>query len=343
MKPRFVELVPYRLPLSAPVRVGSLLLTERSGVLVRIESERGAVGWGDAAPLPGMSGESLAIAEEEVRRLGAACTTRRFPSADALHAWAASFTAVSSARFAIEAAIAEAAATEAGHSVGAWLLGVSAAWCEVNALIDGPPETWVERAKACAAAGFSCVKFKVGRLPLVLELKGLREVAAAAPGLRFRLDANRAWRGLAARAFAEELAGIPVEYLEEPFSDGMIPRYWPAHMAIAWDEALRGDGALPAASPMVKAWVVKPTLVGGLARSVRLAADAKARGCAVVFSSSYESGVGVRMLAELGAASGCAAGLDTYRALAEDVLEPRLEIERGGVDLQVARQSVVKR
>src|SRR5690606_14646455 len=42
---------PYRLPLREPVTLGRVRIEEREGVLLRLEAEGGAVGWGDAAPL----------------------------------------------------------------------------------------------------------------------------------------------------------------------------------------------------------------------------------------------------------------------------------------------------
>jgi hypothetical protein len=52
-----------------------------------------------------------------------------------------------------------------------------------------------------------------------------------------------------------------------------------------------------------------------------------------VISAAFESGIGIRAMALLASEMGLvdtAMGLDTYRWLAEDVLEPRIRLERGG-------------
>ena len=55
-----------------------------------------------------------------------------------------------------------------------------------------------------------------------------------------------------------------------------------------------------------------------------------------VISSSFESGVGMVALAALASATGrgrVPAGLDTYRTLAADVLQPRLPLDASEVDM----------
>ncbi len=335
---------PYRLALAEPIRVGGIDLHAREGALVRAVSERGATGWGDCAPLPGFSRESLWGALKEIDAVSAyvgSCEIRTF---DDLAACSRTVEGLSSsARFALESAVACAAAEEAGETAGQWLLGASADRCEVNALATGAPDTWAEAARRAAAERYRVLKIKIGRSSLAREVESLTEAAAAAPGLRFRLDANRSWSVVAALAFAREVERLPVEYIEEPFAGAFAPPSdWPARPGLARDESLWEIADPPDPQPPVVAWVLKPTLVGGLVRAIGLALRARRAGCAAVWSAAYESGVGIRMLAELGGALGGAAGIDTLRALEEDVLAPRIEIASGALDLRAARGSVVK-
>ncbi|MBM3856214.1 MAG: o-succinylbenzoate synthase, partial [Verrucomicrobia bacterium] len=48
----------YRLPFHAPVRTAHGVWMQREGLLVRREDERGAVGYGEAAPLPDFGTET---------------------------------------------------------------------------------------------------------------------------------------------------------------------------------------------------------------------------------------------------------------------------------------------
>lgn len=318
----------YALPLREPIVVRGNSLTRREGVLVRAELPSGAAGWGDAAPLPGFRPETLS---QVIREL------------DALEAGMCEPAACSSSvRFAVESALADAEAAARGTSLGEFLLGQTAGSCAVNALIAEPIEKWADAAARCAAEGFSVAKVKVGREAWRREAAALRDAAAAAPALRWRLDANRAWSMDEALPFARAIAGLPVDYIEEPFREQEpLPSEWPESVGMAWDETLQGGGAIPEPCRGVKAFVIKPTLCGGLDRSLALAKTARARGVTPVFSSAYESGVGVRILAELGAACGSVAGLDIYRALDADVLIPPLRFAAGALDLAAARRSEV--
>ncbi len=85
------------------------------------------------------------------------------------------------------------------------------------------------------------------------------------------------------------------------------------------------------------AFVLKPTLLGGISRTLRMAERALRLGVTPVVSSAYESGVGTAALVALAAGIGdrpVPAGLDTYRAMAEDVLETPLNLPAPEVDVR---------
>jgi O-succinylbenzoate synthase len=86
-----------------------------------------------------------------------------------------------------------------------------------------------------------------------------------------------------------------------------------------------------------RAVVLKPTLLGGISRSLRFASEAKALGIKVVVSSAYESGVGTGALVALAAMVGDEpVGLDTYRRLADDVIEVPLDLPAPVIDVRRA-------
>jgi O-succinylbenzoate synthase len=85
-----------------------------------------------------------------------------------------------------------------------------------------------------------------------------------------------------------------------------------------------------------RAVVLKPTLLGGISRTLRMAEHALRLGMTPVLSSAYESGVGTTALVALAAGIGerpIPAGLDTYRVLAEDVLDAPLALLAPHVDV----------
>jgi hypothetical protein len=74
--------------------------------------------------------------------------------------------------------------------------------------------------------------------------------------------------------------------------------------------------------------VLKPTILGGMEVSARLAAEASAVGKCVVLTSAFESGVALAHVAMLAAVVGGAStahGLSTFERLQSDVLHPSFE------------------
>jgi O-succinylbenzoate synthase len=136
------------------------------------------------------------------------------------------------------------------------------------------------------------------------------------------------------------LRGAPrFEYLEEPLADpALLPQLVREFGApVALDESLVGlDPEVLEEHRYARAVVLKPTLLGGISNTLRMAEWALRLGITPVVSSAYESGVGTAALIAL--AAGIAerpvpAGLDTYRALADDVLDTPLGLPAPSVDV----------
>ena len=335
MKITALDVFAYRLPLLAALQVKGQVLNERTGVLLRVRLDDAHEGWGEIAPLPGFSAEDAGAAEEyfaEVRPqvMGADYDngTRWLETFDGLFAGG-----VASTRFGWELALANAWCAARQIPLREFLAPGAGAAVAVNALMAAGAEDWEAEVDRVKAAGFAAVKIKVGRGDPAAEAARVRDLAARlGAGTRLRLDANRAWRLPDALSFARALVGVDIEYIEEPLQRPTeLPLFTKdAGMKIALDETIsdtprsvwetyEGIGAL----------VIKPTILGGLARTHRLATLARARGWRVVISSSFESGVGLRALCEMAAAYGGAdspAGLDTYRWLGADVLRSRIPV-----------------
>ena len=106
---------------------------------------------------------------------------------------------------------------------------------------------------------------------------------------------------------------------------------------VALDESLVGmepDGL--GDHRYARAVVLKPTLLGGISRTLLMAERALRLGMTPVVSSAYESGIGTAALVALAAIIGVRpvpAGLDTYRMMAGDVLETPLGLPAPSVDV----------
>lgn len=336
------QTLPYRLRLAEPVVWNGERREVREGILLRLHGASGASGWGDAAPLPGFSRESLGEARDALDAVADALVGRDLDPADAvrpdspLHQALDAAALPSSARYAVDLALADLAAQATGRTLPQTLHPDPAVTLPLNGLLMGGASEVVAQAGRLAASGYACVKLKVGRQPVAADAETVRAVRdALGPGVALRLDANRAWTPDEASAFAGAAASARVAYVEEPLGDASaLSTLWAdTGLPIALDETLQESGGAVHLRGWVAAAVLKPTLVGGLAATLRLAAAARAVGVRVVLSAAFESGVGLRGVAALAAATGAEpAGLDTYRWLAEDVVGP-LPLDRPRVDV----------
>lgn len=315
----------YSLPFTEPLKLAGATLNRREGLLLRLTAESGAEGWGEAAPLPGFSREALDEAASGLRSLAEAVLGREvsdtYPDAAP--------DPVPSARFGFETALSNLRAVAEGRTLAGVLTGGAPPreTVALAALLSGPPERVLEGAERARAAGYRAVKLKVGRRDVGEDAALARSVAAVlGDGVSLRLDANRAWGFGEAVEFVRLARGTRFEYLEEPLSE---PELLPelareTGAAVALDESLVGIEPEDLADHRyVRAVVLKPTMLGGLRRSLRFAEEASRLGMTPVVSSAYESGVGMLALVALASRVGDApAGLDTHRRLAADLLRP---------------------
>ena len=296
--------------------------SERAAVILEVRSDRGSVGLGEAAPLPGMSGDSIEETEAAI-----AAFARRAPveidDVDAAFALAAG--APPAARFAIETALLDALAREHGVSLASLLRppGVSAArTLALAAVVDDVPS-----ARAAYAAGIRCFKIK---LTADDDPARVSAIHAAFPDVTIRIDGNRTWPRDEVAARVAALAFPGIAYIEEPCRNTHLV----LDRAAAWfalDESLvelsPGERAVALQRDALVALVLKPTLLGGLAAVRALAAEARAAGVAPVLSHGLEGPIGTAACAELALAVAVDPAPDFQRAHARP--RPQLALPVG--------------
>ncbi|MFB6271370.1 MAG: enolase C-terminal domain-like protein, partial [Salinibacter sp.] len=196
----------YELPLAAPLQLGTETWRRRRGLLLRLHSDRGVVGWGEAAPLPGFSPESLDDVVAYARAAASGWIGTDLPEADLERAWqvlSEDAEAPASFRFATESAVVELLAAESGPLLPE-VLGTPRSTVPLNALLTDPVENGPEQARSLREQGYRAVKVKVGRAPIEQEIDALRQVRRVlGEGIDLRADANRAWSFDEAVHFAE--------------------------------------------------------------------------------------------------------------------------------------------
>jgi L-alanine-DL-glutamate epimerase-like enolase superfamily enzyme len=173
----------------------------------------------------------------------------------------------------------------------------------VNGLVVGRSIEAVTRAAVAeVAAGFGCLKLKAApdesRAALVERVGAVRD--AVGPAVRLRLDANGGWTVEDAIDRLRAIAGLDLEYVEQPVPAGLGPTALArvrrgSTVPVAADESVAD---LEAARRLLDAdavdvLVVKPSRVGGPLAAARLARAAADRGVGTVISTLFETGVGI--------------------------------------------------
>lgn len=338
----------YRLPLARSLNLGGETVEHREGLLVRLAAANGGVGWGEIAPLPGFSRETVDDAQAQIERLRGKEIDALLPSRviDALangnrvRLPPPGLPLAPSVRFGLEQALLWLQAAGKHLPVPALLRDRPPSAVPLNSLLIGDSvEELEDAASEAVVEGYRSIKLKVGRRSVDADVEAVRAVSRMMTGnTSLRLDANRAWTRAEASAFVKSVSDCPIEYLEEPLVDPAQLAAFAASTSIpiALDETLRAISAPDLSDyPFVKAAILKPTLMGGFTRSAEYIRAARRNSIAPVVSASFESGVGLLGLAWLAAGfdlDGTPAGLDTWRWLEEDLLVPRFQSEDGVFD-----------
>jgi len=325
---RSARLYKFTLPLHFDLPLKHSTLREREGLILILTDQLGHVGFGEISPLPGFNRETLETAiyktsmlVDKIFKFGQLAAHSHQRRAVA---WEQK-TAPSVVHFGIETALLSLLANGLKISLGAMLYGHSSNKIPINGLLRSSLSDWVPEADFLVSEGFRTIKIKVGRIDPHLEARGIRDLRDhVGPDIKLRLDANRSWDLKTAIVFGQAVADLDIEYIEEPLeTPADLPRFYDATgVHFAFDETLHriiDPNIALSAYTGLKAFVLKPTLIGCTARLIALVNLARNEGISPVISSSFESDVGLAVLSQLAAAiSGeqLAVGLDTRAAFA---------------------------
>jgi L-alanine-DL-glutamate epimerase-like enolase superfamily enzyme len=359
---RTVRHRPFALDLTGPLGTARGEIGRREGFVVTVEretAEDGAVGLGEATPLPGWT-ESREACEAALDGLGDRSEVDS--PAEALDA-----ASTPAARHGVSLAVADAAARERGRRLAAHLADTAGAGVApadavpVNATVgDGSPVETAADARRAVEAGFDCLKVKVGARGVGADIERVRAVReAVGDAVALRADANGAWdRETASRAL-DALAAFDLAYVEQPLPaddlDGLaaLRRGDPADgdgsdgggegddgrddgggVPIAADEsvAARGIGAVLDAGA-ADAVVLKPMALGGPDRALAAALRARESGVDPIVTTTIDAVVArtaaVHVAAAVPDVSPC--GLATASLLDGDLAPDPCPVEGGRI------------
>ncbi|MBK7142942.1 MAG: o-succinylbenzoate synthase [bacterium] len=336
------SLFTYRLPLSRELTLKQESLIEREGLLLRLVDVSGHIGWGEIAPLPGFSSESLTEAKAQATTLAGSLVRRDLPETifDLRRSMGRhGGSLLPSVRCGFEAAALHLAAEREQRAISFTPNPHDKSSVPLNALLSGDEADILEKATLLVSQGYRAVKLKVGRQSLEADIALTYRLHARLNGrATLRLDANRAWSFDQAMEFAKAVEILPLEYVEEPLMDpsGL------AELAKAWKLPLALDESLIDLPPEklyhfvgLKALILKPMLLGGFVAALDWAKWGRRRDLISMVSSSFESSVGLMLLGHFAAqlSPDIPCGLDTSDWFVENLLERPLPTQSGSLQL----------
>jgi o-succinylbenzoate synthase len=180
----------------------------------------------------------------------------------------------------------------------------------INGLVWMGNSTFMrEQIEAKLAAGYNCLKLKIGAIDFDQEIEILREIRSrySMRDLSIRVDANGAFTVADAVQKLERLANFDLHSIEQPIQVGQ----WEVMHAlcaqnivpIALDEELIGienrEALLTAVKPPYI--ILKPSLLGGFLATKLWIQAAESQGIAWWITSALESNIGLQAIAQFAA------------------------------------------
>jgi L-alanine-DL-glutamate epimerase-like enolase superfamily enzyme len=334
----------FSLSLASPLGTARGTIERREGILLRIGR-----GVGEATPLPGWT-ESLPACRRALDAVddalggdGVAVDVAGDgppdPLAGAPAAVSDPLVDAPAARHAVELATLDARGRDAGRSLAALLATDPAGSVPVNATVgDAPAAETAAAAREAVDAGFDCLKVKVGVGGLERDVARLRAVReAVGSDVDLRADANGAWDRETAREAVDALTALDLSYLEQPLDAADLAGHAALRgrgVEVALDETLAERSPEAAlAADAADVLVLKPMALGGPARAVRVARDAREAGVDPVVTTTVDAAVARTAAVHAAAAvpDVRACGLATGDALETDLVPDPAPVSDGRV------------
>ena len=309
MRVSSAELFELALPLADPFIISGGVIAERRSLIVRLDGETGASGYGESPPfeLPFYSEETLASARDLLERvLLPRVVGRDFTDMEAVDAVLREGVRGNPfARAGIETAAWDLEAQQQNVGLASLLvarLGVPAATSVPCGVALGIPEDrrpatlarWVEEA---VARGYRRVKIKVAPGWDAAAVRAARDGMAGAD-LPLTVDANGAYAWPDHERQLDELDGAGLLYIEQPLAPDELVGHAELgrrlETPICLDETLKSAGharqVVALEGPRI--WNIKVHRVGGLTEVCRIYRIAVASGAELWAGTMPESGIG---------------------------------------------------
>lgn len=333
------------LPMVKPLIMAGEEVRRADNVLVRVESDDGLVGWGEAAAAPTMTGETVAGMVAAIHYLAPVLVGRDVADiAGAVKAMDGRMYANHGAKAAIEIALHDLLGRVTGRPVHALIGNKRRSRLALMSPIGGGDNDGdVREAAMKRGAGFTAFKIKVGIDTPANDAARVRAICGVlGNACLISADANQGFTTDEAIAFVCAVEGAGLDFLEQPVAaddlDGM------AAVAAATSIAIGADEGIHSAADIARHHQ-RTAACGASLKAIKLGGIR-----AVVEAGRLADDLGMRVnvSCKTGESSiGCAAALHiasvvpnvawaltlTHTGLAEDVVTDPIRVERGHADV----------
>jgi o-succinylbenzoate synthase len=322
-----VEIFPYALPFREPYVTARGRLDRREMALLRLRSEDGLMGLGEAVPLSMRGGIDLAQVVEELEGL------RSWAELDEATLRSSAIRLSPPARCAALTALLDLRGRRAATEGASRSAAPEPIECNAT-LVAGEPAAVAVDAERWAEDGFRSFKLKLGAGDDISQVRAVRD-AVGKEG-RIRIDANAAWDVETAKRTLVALEPMDIELAEQPVAtlDEATEVARATSIPIAADESVesRPDAERALAIGACTLASVKLSKVGGPEAAIEIAEVLPS-----YLSSALDGPVGIAAAAQVvqtlrsagGEVTELAQGLATQRLFASTIASVECEIRDG--------------
>ena len=283
------------------------ILSSVNNIVIKITTDTGLVGWGEASPFAPITGDSQATNLATAVQLAGLIKGKPALAIEARMAEINGFTVSEpSIRSAFDMALYDLAAKAADMPLYQFLGGEPRPLrTDLTIGLQDTVEETVSRAQQILDAGFDAIKLKVGRPGLadVAHVAAVRQLAG--PGIAIKVDSNQGWDYPTAVANIRAMEGLNLQYSEQPLAvwdiDNLARLRSKVDLPICADESVFDDKD---ALRLVRAGAadylnIKLGKAGGIHTGLKINAIAEAAGCRCMIGCFSESRLALSAAAHL--------------------------------------------
>lgn len=307
MKILHTDIYRLNIPFTQPLKVAIGEITSAANTVIKISTDAGLVGWGEASPAAYITGDSQATNYQTAQQLAVLIKGRDPLEIESRMAEINGFiVGEPSIRSAFDMALYDIAAKAANMPLYQFLGGsLREIRTDLTIGMQDTVEQTVVQAQAILDAGFDAIKMKVGRPGLedVAHVKAVRELVG--PAIHIKIDSNQGWDYPAAVANITAMKSLDLQYSEQPLAvwdfENLARLRDKVDLPICADESVFTDKD---ALKLIKLGAadylnIKLGKAGGIHTGLKINAIAEAAGCKCMIGCFGESRLALSAAAHL--------------------------------------------